>query len=155
MYRKLDLDRRLPLDEGPFEPGSVNGVENGDWPEWPEQLMLGWVPRAIQDEYGKRQGSVLNGPFLVLDEAREDDIISLLSGWAIDVREIWHSLMHVPGRLNSAGASDPMERARLYAELINYFRADKFDQSPRTPIIDEAYDQYTSEYQQLRERFNG
>jgi hypothetical protein len=52
----------------------------------------------------------------------------------------------------AANSRDPMERARLYATLIEYFGADKFDQDPQVLIIDEAYDQYASEYRQAQER---
>lgn len=50
-------------------------VHDGDWPEWPEQEMLSWVPREIMDEFGKREDSVHNGPFAVLDETRENEIL--------------------------------------------------------------------------------
>lgn len=78
-YWDLPAGDRLPLDEDPFEIYSIDGVADGDWPDWPEQLMLGWIPRDVLDEYGHCESSVLNGPFAVLDASREDEIVAALN----------------------------------------------------------------------------
>ncbi|SRR5579875_65316 len=77
-YRELPVGDRLPLDDDPFEMYSIDGVADGDWPDWPEQLMLSWMPGEILDQYGKQESSVLNGPFAVLDEDHEDEIVAAL-----------------------------------------------------------------------------
>jgi hypothetical protein len=38
--------------------------------------MLSCIPEEILSEYGERQSSVFNGPFAVLDEARENAILA-------------------------------------------------------------------------------
>ena len=43
------------------------GYHDGDWPDWPEQLMENWLPSRICAEYGKLDGSLLNDDFLILD----------------------------------------------------------------------------------------
>jgi hypothetical protein len=44
-YRELPLGERLPLDDDPF--GLPGPVCDGDWPEWPAQQMLKWMPRDL------------------------------------------------------------------------------------------------------------
>lgn len=75
-YRDLRVGGRLPLDEDPFEMYSINGVADGDWPIWPEQLMIAWNPPEILHEYGRSESSALNGPFATLDESREEEIVA-------------------------------------------------------------------------------
>src|SRR5262245_6859489 len=41
-----------PADGHPFGHDDVPGVADGDWPGWPAQEMLSWVPDNIQQQYG-------------------------------------------------------------------------------------------------------
>ena len=54
------------------------GYHDGDWPDWPEQLMENWLPSRICAEYGKLEGSLLNGDFLILDVTRTEEIVQEL-----------------------------------------------------------------------------
>jgi len=54
------------------------GYHDGDWPDWPEQLMENWLPPRICVEYGKLAGSLLNGDFLILDVTRAEEIVQAL-----------------------------------------------------------------------------
>lgn len=77
-YRALDVGDRLPCDDDPFEKECISGVEEGDWPDWPEQVMLFRVPSEILNRYGRIEESVLNGPYAVLDISRENEIVAAL-----------------------------------------------------------------------------
>jgi hypothetical protein len=35
---------RRPADEEPFDADMIPGYADGDWPEWPAQQMLQWMP---------------------------------------------------------------------------------------------------------------
>ena len=54
------------------------GYHDGDWPDWPEQLMENWLPTRICAEYGKVESSLLNGSFLILDVTRAEEIMRAL-----------------------------------------------------------------------------
>lgn len=67
----------LPGDSEPFGADIAPGVVEGDYPEWPAQEMLRWVPEDIvRQDYSKTASSHLNGSFLVLDPDREDQIVT-------------------------------------------------------------------------------
>lgn len=72
----MGFEGRPPSDESPFDIYDIPAVNDGDWPEWPEQLMLSWIPREILSEYGQRENSLLNGAFAVLEETREQEIVA-------------------------------------------------------------------------------
>ena len=74
-YRRLPVGQRLPTDNDVFDAADIPGFCDGDWPNWPAQEMLAWVPRLIQVKYGSQIRSTLNGPFLRLDPQREYDIL--------------------------------------------------------------------------------
>jgi hypothetical protein len=52
----------------------VSSAVDGEYPEWPEQKMLAWLPANICRQFGKMESSVLNGPFLSLDVRRTPEI---------------------------------------------------------------------------------
>jgi hypothetical protein len=51
---------------------------DGDWPDWPEQTMLHFMPPAIVKKYGQTPCSVLNGFYLVLKMSNADEILTAL-----------------------------------------------------------------------------
>src|SRR5262245_41673282 len=67
-----ELDSVPPTDA--FSGADLIG--DGDYPGWPEQMMLDWVPDAIQKKYGSVTDSVHNGLFLHLEPALERDIVA-------------------------------------------------------------------------------
>jgi len=77
-YRALELELRDPEPDGPFEAGNVGPISDGDYPDWPAQEMLDWVPPLIQREYGRRGFSNLNGDLLELPSARTGEIVAAL-----------------------------------------------------------------------------
>jgi HEAT repeat protein len=77
----VDLCREdPPLDDDPFPGESIPAVGDGDYPEWPAQEMLKWVPQEIiNGPYGRTEDSVLNGQFLVLDPRGKDELLAAFS----------------------------------------------------------------------------
>jgi hypothetical protein len=55
-----------PAPEVPFDASDIPGRDDGDWPAWPAQDMLAWVPGEVQARFGRSQASVLNGAWLSL-----------------------------------------------------------------------------------------
>jgi hypothetical protein len=64
--------------KSPFDPMQIYGLGDGDWPDWPSQQMLGWVPAEVRAKFGRSESSVLNGPFLCLAAADLDEIMSAM-----------------------------------------------------------------------------
>jgi hypothetical protein len=79
-------DERLPSDDEPFDADHVPGYADGDWPDWPAQRMLEWMPSEVRERFGKLELSVLNGEYLALDPARESEIVSALRKAGYDCR---------------------------------------------------------------------
>lgn len=71
-----DAEVEVPEDNQLFSLDDVPGHQDGDWPEWPAQLMLTLVPSSIAEKYGKKVDSTLNGQFLELGAADEEGIVS-------------------------------------------------------------------------------
>lgn len=66
----------VPENDQLFVLDDIPGHLDGDWPEWPAQLMLTLVPSSIAEKYGKRVDSVLNGQFLEFDAADVEKIVA-------------------------------------------------------------------------------
>lgn len=72
-----DREEPLPRKRDGFSlPGSY---DDGDWPDWPEQMMLSWMPTGIVQKYGKVPCSVLNGHFVIFSMKDADEIIHALT----------------------------------------------------------------------------
>jgi hypothetical protein len=69
----------VPQSTEKFDTQLLPGFCDGDWPDWPEQKMLEqWIPEDVQEQYGRRENSVINGYFLVLDVKRTTEIVAAL-----------------------------------------------------------------------------
>lgn len=44
-------------------PTAFRAIADGDWPAWPAQEMLDWMPEKVKEEYERVDSSVLNGIF--------------------------------------------------------------------------------------------
>ena len=69
----VDRGEPLPTDDAAFDVDLLPGFTEGDWPEWPEQKMLDWLPAKICREYGQIESSVLNGQ----SWRRSSDLVSI------------------------------------------------------------------------------
>jgi hypothetical protein len=71
-YAALSQDERQALPTDPFPGHAIGPICDGDWPGFPEQEMLKWMPQDIQQGSGVIRSSVLNGDFLTFLADIED-----------------------------------------------------------------------------------
>ena len=64
--------------EDAFDAIDIPGYEDGDWPLWPLQEMLDWMPKDIQQRFGKVVPSAVNGDCLELISEKADEIVKAL-----------------------------------------------------------------------------
>jgi hypothetical protein len=81
-----------------FESGQIGAIGDGDWPPWPKQEMLAWVPDDIRERFGEIQRTIFSGESLTFTEAqaqllvaafeakgfivtRDDSAVASASGW--------------------------------------------------------------------------
>jgi len=74
-YAALPFHDRLPGPQDAFDSAEVPGLCDGDWPAWPQQDMLNWVPTEIQVRYGHRASSFLNGDCLLFSADHEVELV--------------------------------------------------------------------------------
>ncbi len=84
--------------EDPFDSAQIGAIADGDWPPWPKQEMLAWVPDDIRERFGQIQVTIFNGEALLFTEdqapllvaafeaegfmvTRDDDAVARASGW--------------------------------------------------------------------------
>jgi hypothetical protein len=77
LLHDLEDNESTPDLDSKFDPGMI-GVEDGDWPDWPEQAMMEWLPPEAVARFGTQHQSVLNGPFLSLDPKHTSEIVEAL-----------------------------------------------------------------------------
>ncbi len=68
-----------PADEVTFDPNVIPGFQDGDFLDFPQQLMLDFVPEAAQKRFGRVVESVLNGPMLLFDADKEEGVVTALT----------------------------------------------------------------------------
>jgi hypothetical protein len=68
-----------PDPDEPFECADIPGVEDADWPDWPQQEMMWWLPPKVVAPYAKLHQTVLNGPFLTIDPTRMAEVVEALN----------------------------------------------------------------------------
>lgn len=69
----------FPPADSPFDPEQIPGHVDGDWPAWPAQDMLRWMPWDLQKAWGRRVASNFNGDFLELDGGDESALVASLT----------------------------------------------------------------------------
>jgi len=79
IYQALAFSERLPNENDVFDSATIPGFCDGDWPDWPQQEMLNWVPTVIQKTYGQRVDSTFNGPFLTFRTEDEKAIVEVFT----------------------------------------------------------------------------
>jgi hypothetical protein len=83
-YLKLELGQRLPVDEDPFDERSFVG--DGDWPEPPTQLMLGWMPMPVLKLFAEGYHTMLDGPSVRFELEEAPKIVAELRKCGYRVR---------------------------------------------------------------------
>jgi hypothetical protein len=81
VVKLLREDQELPASWEPdagaeFEADNIPGFTDRDWPEWPAQDALTWVPRDMQERFGRKDASVANGDYLELAVEHEAAIVT-------------------------------------------------------------------------------
>lgn len=69
----------LPAESDDFCTSDLPGFEDGNWPCFVEQKMFDWLPQDICSCFGRSAQTTLNGPMLVLDVLRVDQILAALA----------------------------------------------------------------------------
>jgi hypothetical protein len=77
-----------PFSEARLDAADIPGFCDGDWPNWTAQGMLGWIPKSIQEKYGRQISSTLNGPFLRLEPQRRLTDLSIVCVLSIPSGEL-------------------------------------------------------------------
>ena len=72
----LDAEENPPPDTQELDHDSLDG--DGDFHYFPEQLMLDFIPKLVQERYGRVEETVFNGPMLILDSDHESTIVAVL-----------------------------------------------------------------------------
>jgi len=60
----------------PFDPDQIGAIGDGDWPPWPKQEMLAWVPDDIRERFGQIELTIFNGEALVFTEDQEASLVA-------------------------------------------------------------------------------
>jgi hypothetical protein len=76
--RTFGEESEAPDAATPFDPEQVWGYSDGDWPTWPQQRMLEWVPKQVQAEFGNAETSCINGSFLSIEARHMDSVVAAM-----------------------------------------------------------------------------
>jgi hypothetical protein len=76
----------LPNAARPFHADDIPGHAEGEWPSWPAQAMLDWLPRSVQ-ALGTIEDSLFNGPLLRLDEPVRMEVLGAMAAEGVECRE--------------------------------------------------------------------
>ncbi len=60
---------------------------DGEWPDWPEQNMLQWVPESILQKYATMTPTAINGSYPILDAGRKSEIVAAMKEAGLECRE--------------------------------------------------------------------
>ncbi len=71
--------RPEPADDEPFDQDLIHGGDPSDWPGWITREMLEWMPKEIQQTFGKVEFTALSGDLLELNPDRIDEIVAALT----------------------------------------------------------------------------
>jgi hypothetical protein len=74
-----DEQEAPPDDARPFAAAEFIPYVEGDWPPWPAQQMLEWMPARV-GELGSSEPSAVSGDSLALSPEREPEIVRALEG---------------------------------------------------------------------------
>ena len=55
-------------------PFSKPGTKDGDYPDWPAQKALRWMPPDLIEKFGRVEESTFNGQFLHIRKENEDNV---------------------------------------------------------------------------------
>jgi hypothetical protein len=67
-------DDSVPGDDTSFDPSPLFGWDDGDFPEWPQQRMLDWLPEDLLDRYVEVGDTAFSGEYVHIDGGRVEDL---------------------------------------------------------------------------------
>ena len=77
VYEQMGVAEQHAGDEA-FDANTIWGYQDGDWPEWPAQDMIQWVPESVQQQFGSVVDSTLNGSYLMFDPEQEIELVAAM-----------------------------------------------------------------------------
>jgi hypothetical protein len=80
----LDAEEDPPPDTQKLDHEALDG--DGDFHYFPEQLMLDFIPKLVQERYGRVEETAINGPMLILDPDHESKIVAVLRNCGFSVQ---------------------------------------------------------------------
>lgn len=85
-----DWEVPVPKLADPYDLQIIPGYADGDWPEWPKQLMLAWMPKPVIEQFGTAEASIFNGDSLSINPKFESEIVAALesAGWSCIKNEL-------------------------------------------------------------------
>ena len=83
----IDRNGKMPPADKPFDRCEIGPYCDGDWPKWPLQSMLSWMPSQIINKYGEKKETVLNGDYLTIKPEFEAAVISALEQYGYSVEK--------------------------------------------------------------------
>jgi len=78
LERTFGEEDEAPDPVTPFDREQIWGYCDGDWPAWPQQRMLEWVPKQVQADFGNAEASCINGSFLSIEAMHVDKVIAAM-----------------------------------------------------------------------------
>ena len=81
----FDEDESAPRGDDAFHRDDLPGYSDGDWPEWPAQCMLDWLPADARC-LGAVDESVINGSYLRIPLGAENELVAALNGLGFPCR---------------------------------------------------------------------
>lgn len=73
-----DFPDEDPADNEPFEINELNSVAEGDWPPMVTERAFKLLPEDLQDQFGERRFTALNGDYLEIPVDREGELVAEL-----------------------------------------------------------------------------
>jgi hypothetical protein len=85
----ISASDREPDADAPFYRDDIPGHADGDWPPYPPQQMLDWVPQDIQTTYGKIVTTPFNGDYLYFPAGETAKVLAALAayGYTFELNE--------------------------------------------------------------------
>ncbi|GAA2648099.1 hypothetical protein [Paractinoplanes durhamensis] len=75
---EFDDDADDHPDDSPFDINELTAVIEGDWPKMVTGRTLDVLPEDLQEQFGNRQDTSLNGDYLEIPAAAEKDLVAAL-----------------------------------------------------------------------------
>lgn len=75
-----------PAPSDPFDADQLPGFKDGDWPTWPQQAMLEWLPAEVV-AMGTVEDSRINGEALAIASGLKTEVVAAMGAAGKEVVE--------------------------------------------------------------------